>query len=263
MRLSERAVGFALLLVTALGWGSKRLSERAVGFALLLVTALGWGSNWPLLKLLPAELPPLAARGWAGMLAAAALVVAAPVAGVPLAVPRGMGGRLVLYSRRDVTAWMGLTAVAMVWRLATEAAIAAYTMPIRAALLAWLVLGERMGRSRAAGLVLRLSGLVVLLLGRGVDPGLEKLPALSLVVLAAVLLALGAVLAKRAALPMHPLASVAWQLGQMGLGCGPLALLAPRFGSVAWAALSPVAWFCLVWMGLVPSIRMNGVARSA
>jgi drug/metabolite transporter (DMT)-like permease len=226
-----------------------RFSDRAVGFALLLVTALGWGSNWPLLKLILGEMPPLAARGWAGMLAAAALVLAARVAGVSLAVPRGMGGRLVLYSLLNVTAWMGLTTIAMVWLLATEGAIAAYTMPIWAALLAWLVLGERMGPARAAGLVLGLSGLVILMVGRGLDLGLEKLPALSLVVLAAVLFALGAVLAKRAPLPMHPLASVAWQ---MGLGCGPLALLALLFERVEWAALSPVAWFCLVWMGLVP-----------
>ncbi len=93
------------------------------------------------------------------------------------------------------------------------------------------------------------SGLAILMIGQGLDLGFEKLPALSLVVLAAVLFALGAVLAKRAPLPMHPLAAVAWQ---MGLGCGPLVVLALLFERVAWASLSPVAWFCLVWMGLVP-----------
>ncbi len=129
-----------------------RVSQRTIGYGLLLVTALGWGSNWPLLKLILAEMPPFAARGWAGMLAAAALVLAARVTRVKLAVPRGMGGRLVLYSLLNVTAWMGITTVAMVWLLATEGAIAAYTMPIWAALLAWLVLGERMGAGRAAGL---------------------------------------------------------------------------------------------------------------
>jgi len=220
-----------------------------VGFLLLLVTAVGWGSNWPFLKLLLAEMPPLAARGWAGVLAAVVLAVVARISGVGLGVPRGMAGRLVLYALLNVTAWMGLTTIAMVSLLATEGAIAAYTMPIWAALLAWAVLGERLGVARCLGLALGLSSIVVLMAGRGLDVGIAKLPGLAMVLVAAVLFALGAVLAKRSPLPMHPLAAVAWQ---MALGCGPLVVLSLVFEQVAWGAMSPVAWACLVWMGLIP-----------
>lgn len=224
-------------------------SERAAGFLLLLMTACSWGSNWPLLKLLLAEMPPLSARGWAGMLATLVLALAARASGVSLAVPREHWGKLALYALLNVTAWMGFTTVALVWLLATEGAIAAYTMPIWAALLAWAVLGERLGPARLGGLALGLGGIGVLMAGRGLDVGLEKLPGLSLVLAAAMLFALGAVLAKRHPLPLHPLASVAWQ---MALGCAPLVLLGLLFEDVPWSAMSGVAWFCLIWMGLIP-----------
>ncbi|WP_222864120.1 hypothetical protein [Pigmentiphaga aceris] len=37
------------------------------GIACLLVTAVGWGLNWPAMKQLMLELPPLFARGVAGL----------------------------------------------------------------------------------------------------------------------------------------------------------------------------------------------------
>jgi drug/metabolite transporter (DMT)-like permease len=224
-------------------------SNRLIGLLLLLVTACSWGSNWPLLKMLLAEMPPLAARGWAGILAAMVLAAGALAFRVPLAVPRPLWGRLFLFSLLNVTAWMGFTTIALVWLLATEGAIVAYTMPIWAALLAWALLGERLGPARIAGLALGLAGVALLLGGRGLALGIEKAPGVILILAAALLFALGAVLAKREPLPLHPVASVAWQ---MLLGCAPLALLSLVFETFRWSALSPLAWFCFLWMALVP-----------
>src|SRR5947208_83406 len=44
--------------------------SRRIGLLCLLVTAVGWGLNWPVMKLLLREWPPLAARGTAGIAAA-------------------------------------------------------------------------------------------------------------------------------------------------------------------------------------------------
>ena len=41
--------------------------SRGAGIACLLVTAIGWGLNWPAMKQLMLELPPLFARGVAGL----------------------------------------------------------------------------------------------------------------------------------------------------------------------------------------------------
>ena len=40
--------------------------DRTIGFLCLLVTAFGWALNWPLMKLLLQQWPPLFARGLAG-----------------------------------------------------------------------------------------------------------------------------------------------------------------------------------------------------
>ena len=43
----------------------------------------------------------------------------------------------------NVTGWMVLMGLALLWLPASEAALIAYTMPVWASLLAWPVLGER------------------------------------------------------------------------------------------------------------------------
>ena len=224
------------------------MTPRATGLVLLLLTALGWGSNWPMLKLLLAEMPPLAARAWAGMAAAAMFALGAWALRIPLAVPRRLWGRLAVAALLNVTAWMGFATVGLLWLKASEAAILAYTMPVWTALLAWPVLGDRPSRQRVAGMALGLASVTVLMAGRGLEFGLSKLPGMSMVLMAALLFALGSVLAKRFPLPMHPAAAVAWQVG---LGCFPLLLASFAMEEVAWAALSPQAWFFLAWMAVV------------
>jgi drug/metabolite transporter (DMT)-like permease len=224
------------------------VTPRAIGLLLLLLTALGWGSNWPMLKLLLAEMPPLAARSWAGMAAAALFALGASALGIPLAVPRRFWGRLAVASLLNVTAWMGFATVGLLWLRASEAAILAYTMPVWTALLAWPVLGDRPSGQRVAGMALGLGSVAVLMAGRGIEFGLAKLPGMALVLLAALLFALGSVLAKRYPLPMHPAAAVTWQVG---LGCLPLWLLSFVVEDVPWTSLSAEAWFFLVWMAVV------------
>ncbi|WP_334452720.1 EamA family transporter [Bradyrhizobium elkanii] len=51
--------------------------DRTVGFLCLVVTALGWALNWPLMKLLLQQWPPLFARGLAGTCAAVILATLA------------------------------------------------------------------------------------------------------------------------------------------------------------------------------------------
>ena len=57
---------------------SQRPSARAVGFICLLVTSVGWGLNWPAMKVLLRELPPLFARRAAGSVAGLVCALAVP-----------------------------------------------------------------------------------------------------------------------------------------------------------------------------------------
>ena len=53
------------------------LSPHAIGLVCLVVTSTGWGLNWPAMKLLLREWPPLFSRGLAGLAAAGALALVA------------------------------------------------------------------------------------------------------------------------------------------------------------------------------------------
>jgi drug/metabolite transporter (DMT)-like permease len=219
-----------------------------LGALFLLVTILGWGLNWPILKALLEELPPLTARGWAGLWSMGGLLLAAWFAGERIGVPQGAWGRLVLLSGLNVTAWMGCATVGLLWIGAGEGAIIAYTMPAWAALLAWPILGERLTLARAGALVLAMGGVVVLL-AADLTLGMATLPGAAIILAGAVLFAYGTILTKRSPLDMPPLALVAWQVG---LGCLPLLLVGMLLETPDFAGLSNAGWAAMVYMAVLP-----------
>src|SRR5262245_64623674 len=109
--------------------------DRSIGFLCLGVTAFGWALNWPLMKLLLQQWPPLFARGLAGVCAALILGALALSRGQSLAVPREATPRLLFASFTNVFAWMGFGTMAMKFVTVGEGALLAYTMQIWAMLL--------------------------------------------------------------------------------------------------------------------------------
>ena len=231
------------------------LRARRTGLLCLAVTAVGWGLNWPVMKALLREWPPLSARGWAGLAAALGLAGLAKLRGERLAVPRRAAGPLLLAAGANVLAWMGLSTLALLWLGVAEGALLVYSMPIWAALLAWPVLGERPTGRGVLALALGIAGIAVLLGTRGSDGssgatlGPEKLPGVALALEAAVLFALGAVASRGSPLALPPLASVAWQVG---LGCLPMAAAGLLFERPDAGALSPAGWAAMAYMAAVP-----------
>ena len=76
--------------------GRDRLSP--LGLILLAVTSVGWGLNFPIMKHLLTEWPPLSSRGLSGIAGAAALALFALARRQKLSVPRPMWLRLLLVS---------------------------------------------------------------------------------------------------------------------------------------------------------------------
>ncbi|MFN5713050.1 MAG: EamA family transporter, partial [Bradyrhizobium sp.] len=113
------------------------------GLMFLAITSVGWGFNWPSTKFLLSELPPLTLRGATGVIGAVLLAVLALIRAQSLHVEARMWPRLVLFALLNVTGWMVLMGLALLWLPASETALIAYTMPVWASLLAWPVLGER------------------------------------------------------------------------------------------------------------------------
>jgi len=221
---------------------------RTFGFACLLVTSVGWGLNWPAMKVLLGELPPLFARGAAGSVAGLACALAAVLLGHSLAVPRPLLGRLVAASALNVFAWMGFATVAMRWLSVGQCALLVYTMPVWATLLAWPIRGERPSLRAAAGLVLCMAGLWQLFGSGGFHLEGNALLGAGLALGSAVLFALSTV-ALRPLIEVRPLVSLAWQLS---LGCIPMLALGLAFEHPALDRVSPTGWALMLYMTAVP-----------
>lgn len=231
---------------------SARRPIKLIGFGCLIVTAFGWGLNWPATKFVLVQCPPLTARGIAGIVASLALAGVARSRGEALRVPRELRWRLVLLALLNVSAWMGLTTLSLVWLNAGEAATLAYTMPVWAALLAWPLLDERLALRRVAAIGLGTCGIVVLLGGNGFSADVNKVPGVAIALGAALLFALGTVLSKRRPLNMAPIAMTAWQvgIGCIVLLCASFMLERPHLLAMQWFGWAALSYTAVISLGV-------------
>lgn len=221
------------------------MTPRTTGLLLLLATTLNWGATWPLVKFIMTELPPLTLRAWGAGVSALVLVALALALRVPLAVPRGQRGRLVLFALLNVSAWMAFSTLALRWLSASEGVILAYTFPIWTTLFAWPLLGERPGPARLAALLIGFGSMAALFAGRGAEFSAGKLPGVAFVLAAAILFSFATVLSKRQPLTLPPVASLTWQ---MVIGAIPMLALAPFLEQVEPASVTGQVWFAFGWM---------------
>jgi drug/metabolite transporter (DMT)-like permease len=218
------------------------------GLVFLAITSIGWGLNWPVMKHLLSEWPPLSARGWTGVAGGAVLALLALALGQSLRVPPGQWPRLILAAMLNVTGWMTLMGLALVVLPASEAAVLAYTMPVWAALLAWLLLGERMSPLRLLALVMAFAGIAALMGGNGFQASLAKLPGVVMVLIGAFGFGLGTVVQKRWPVTMPVVSGAALQIG---LGCVPVALAGVVFEHPSLVALSSSGWAMMAYMTVI------------
>jgi len=217
---------------------------KPAGLMFLAITSVGWGFNWPVTKYLLSELPPLTLRGSSGVIGAALLALLALLSRQSLHVPRWMWPRLVLLGVLNVTAWMVLMGLALLWLPASEAALIAYTMPVWASLLAWPVLGERPTLSRTVALVMAFAGLASIMGGNGLSASVQKLPGIIMALCGAIGFAVGTVLAKRRPILLPPIPAAAWQIG---IGCLPVAIAGLLIETTNVSAITETGWALLVY----------------
>jgi len=225
-----------------------RPSRPQLGIAFLIATSVGWGINFPIMKHLLREWPPLSARGLSGAVGALALAAFVAWRGQRLSVPRHLWLRLLLVSVLTITSWVACMGLALLWLTASEAAILSMSLPLWAALLAWPILGERFSVLRGLSLLIAMSGIGLLIGGNGIDASLEKWPGIAFVLFGAMAVALGTVLTKHFPLAMPPMALAAWQLW---LGCVPVAIAGLLLEHPDIAALSGIGWASMAYMTMI------------
>jgi drug/metabolite transporter (DMT)-like permease len=223
-------------------------SAFAAGFVFLTVTSVGWGLNWPVMKHLLTELPPLSARGWSALVGAVSLAALALARRETMRVPRALWPRLVLISLLTVGTWASLIAVSLLWLRAGEAAVIAASMPVWVSLLALLILHEHFSLLRALALAIALTGLAILFGADGFEASVDKLPGALLAITATLCVALGTVLTKRFPFQLPAISLAAWQIG---IGCVPILLAGLWFERANFAGLSMHGWLLMAYMTFV------------
>lgn len=225
---------------------SARIATTGVAF--LVAASIGWGINFPIMKNLLTEWPPLSSRGLAGVAGALALAAFALYRKQSLGVPRAMWLRLLLVSLLTMAAWTAFMGLALVWLSGSEAAVMSTSLPVWAAFLAWPILGERVSIVRALALAVALVGITVMIGGDGFASSFAKWPGIAFALVGTVAVALGTILTKHFPLAMPPLALASWQLW---LGCLPVAIVGLIIERPDVATLSSIGWASMAYLTLI------------
>ena len=215
---------------------------------MLVGVALGWGLNWPAMKLIVSEVPLWQFRAVTGALAAVLLFGLARAMRQRLAVPRAQWLPLVAAALLNVTSWFVLIAYGVKLMASGHTAILAFTMPIWAAILGTLFLGERMTGRRVASLAMGALGVGVLLSHDFRALGASPLGA-ALALLGALNWAIGVLIQKRVAWRIEPLALAGWQVA---IGTVPIVFIA--------ASLEPFVYHLASWPVLLASLYLVVIA---
>src|SRR5205807_6677443 len=132
-------------------------------------------------------------RGVTGVLGAVLLAALAVMRRQSLKVGPAIWPRLLTAAILNVTGWMVLMGLALLWLPASEAALIAYTMPVWASLIAWPVLGERPTFLRVVALGMAFAGLAAIMGGNGIAASEAKLPGIVMALIGSIGFAVGTV----------------------------------------------------------------------
>ncbi len=186
------------------------------GLILLAALSLCWGMNWPIMKIVLTEVPPLYFRGLCLILGGLGVLAIARLGGHSIAVPPGGWRRLSLLALFNIAGW-NIPAIYGVLLLPSgRAALLGYTMPLWGVLLSAWILGERLTLRRVAALVLGMAG-VIILMGGSLTGMLQAPLGVACMLLAALSWALGVVLMKRLPVAMPTTALTGWTMLLGGL----------------------------------------------
>ncbi len=243
---------------------SGRTAVPGTEYVLLAMLTLFWGVNWPLMKLVLAELPVLTFRALCLSVGAAGLFAIAYFSGRAIRVPRGERLSLAIIALINVTGWHLFTALSLTLLPAGSGSIVAFTMPLWATLFARLILDEAITSEKLAGLLLGMTGVAVLMGPEALKLG-AGLAGTGLMLGAAICWGLGTVLLKRFPSSLPTTSLTAWHLtvavtpillGAVLLDPPPdfTALSKPVLWALAFNALIPMILCYWIWFRLVRAL---------
>ena len=181
------------------------------GLLLLAALSLFWGCNWPIMKIVLSEVPPLYFRSSCLLLGGLGMLAIARASGNAITVPPGHWGRLLLLSLFNIIGWNVPAIYGVLLLPSGRAALLGYTMPLWGAILSVWILGEKITTRRVIGLCLGLAGIVALM-GGSLEGMLQAPVGVTCMIVAAWSWALGIVLLKRLPITMPTTALTGWMM---------------------------------------------------
>jgi drug/metabolite transporter (DMT)-like permease len=229
-------------------------SDRAdVGARLmLLLLCFIWGITWPIMRIALYEIPPLSMRTMTAALGALTLYLACRFQGRSLRLPDAKSwAHVTIASLLNIVAFTVFGSFAQLTAATSRVTILAYTMPIWAVLLAWLLLGDRPNRTQAFALALCAAGLAILVYPLAAT---KIAPGIWLALLTGVCWAGGTVYLKWAQIKADPMGVASWQVTIAFVVTAAFMLIFE--GRLHVAGASTVALLCTASTGFLA----NGVA---
>ncbi|MDB5814649.1 MAG: EamA family transporter [Rhodocyclales bacterium] len=179
------------------------------GLLLLIGLAIGWGLNWPIMKVVVSEVPPLSFRGLCLVVGGLGVLAIARLSGLALTIPRGRLNQVVWLAVFNIIGWNIFATYGVRMLPSGRAALLGYTMPLWCVPLSVWLLGDRLTLRRWLALALGLGG-VLALMGEEIFKLMQTPVGAALMVAAAWCWSAGMVLMKRWQIPLNTVALTGW-----------------------------------------------------
>ncbi|MGI9500061.1 MAG: DMT family transporter [Geminicoccaceae bacterium] len=233
----------------------ERTAASSVGTVILI--GVLWGLNWPAVKYMLGEFPPLTIRALAFPMAASLLALVVRFRGQTLRPSRDDRMPILVTGLLLVFGFNVLTSFGQLVTETTRAAIIAYTMPALTAVLAAIFLRERFGIHVLIALFFGMAALGILV-SEDVAAIASGPGGPAIMLLAALSWALGNVALKARRWSLPPLALTVWFFVVSSLACWPLVLVfeppwrqawpsAPVLLTLAYHVLGPMVVCYALW----------------
>lgn len=216
---------------------------------LLAALTLVWGTNWPLFPIAVREISIWTFRAFAVAASGLVLLGYARLAGQSLVIPRRHWPRLALATISYLLIWNLASTYAAVTIPSGQSAVLGFTMPLWAALISWLILGEKLEGRMIVALLLgavAVAALVVPNLGRYADAP----SGLAAGLFAGLCWAVGTLILKRGRIDVPAAVLTGWQLVAIAV---PLTIGALIFGDHEWFMPS---WTTIAVVGYITLVPM-------
>lgn len=227
------------------------MPRTLLAYGLLAVCWLSWGMSYPVMRLILNEFDVWTSRALVMVVAGFTLLGIAMARGKSLRVPREYWGDLVIAGTCNMAIFQIGMSYGVLLLSPGRTALLIYTMPIWTAILAALVLGERVGRRHVVSLALGLASIVILL-SQDLS-NLTNAPAgAAATLMAAVAFAIGTVWMKRRIWRVDLATIVGWQVL---IGTPPIIILREILAPpLQWGSISLGAWLGVLAMALFSNV---------